>query len=281
MNKGIHNHQLKIACINDISGFGRCSITAELPIISRLGVQCCPLPTALLSDHTGFDSFYFFDFTDHMRDYMKEWKKLGLHFEGIMSGFLGSVEQIDIVREFFDEFDDDGTCVIIDPVMGDYGKIYATYTDEMCEQMKQLVGYADILTPKATEACKLTGIPYKEDFTSQELMDMAERLSSCGPEKVAITGVDRDGYIENYCYEKGGRSFIIRTEKVATQRSGTGDVFSAVIAAGAVRGIPFEKSVRTAAEFIRDCLVRSEELDIPVTDGVCFEELMDRLSFDR
>ena len=119
------------------------------------------------------------------------------------------------------------------------------------------------------------------DFTSQELMDMAERLSSCGPEKVAITGVDRDGYIENYCYEKGGRSFIIRTEKVATQRSGTGDVFSAVIAAGAVRGIPFEKSVRTAAEFIRDCLVRSEELDIPVTDGVCFEELMDRLSFDR
>lgn len=295
MDKGIHNRQKKIASINDMSGFGRCSLAAALPLISRLGVQCCPLPTAILSNHTGFEDFYFYDFTSHMREYMAQWKKLDLRFDGIMSGFLGSALQIDIVREFLDLFDDGDCTVIIDPVMGDYGKLYSTYTQEMCEEMKLLVDYADILTPNTTEACILTGTPYKESFCGEELFGMAEKLSDQGPDKVVITGVDRGSCLENYCYEAGrgkaereaaGKAenvpctrTIQRTPKVASQRSGTGDVFSAIVAAGAVRGISFTKSVETAADFIRTCLIRSEELGIPVTDGVCFEEVIGELDF--
>jgi len=280
LGEGIHNHQLKIASINDISGFGRCSIAAALPLISKLGVQCCPLPTAVFSNHTGFDSFYFYDFTDHMRSYMAQWKKLDLHFEGIMSGFLGSARQIDIVRDFLEMFNDDKAIVIIDPVMGDYGRLYSTYNDDMCRQMKRLVGYADILTPNTTEACMLTDTEYKDDFSERELLCMARRLSEQGPGKVVITGIDRGKWVENYCYESDGHEHVQRTLKVATQRSGTGDVFSAIVAAGAVKNVPFVDSVETAAEFIRICLLRSEELGIPVTDGVCFEEVIDKLRFD-
>ena len=146
--------------------------------------------------------------------------------------------------------------------------------------MGQLVQYADILTPNTTEACILTGTPYQEDFSEKELLAMARSLSARGPHKVVITGIDRGEAIENYCYETDQGEYIQKTEKVASQRSGTGDVFSAIVAAGAVRGIPFAQSVQTAASFIRTCLLRSEELGIPVTDGVCFEEVIGGLSFE-
>ncbi len=119
-----HNHQKKIAVINDFSGFGRCSIAVALPIISAMRIQCCPLPTAIFSDHTGFDSFYMTDFTEHMEPYADEWAKLDLHFNGIATGFLGSVRQIDIVEHFLRRFDRDDTTVLVDPVMGDYGALY-------------------------------------------------------------------------------------------------------------------------------------------------------------
>ena len=147
-----HNHQKKIAVINDLSGFGRCSIAVALPLISHLGIQCCPLPTAIFSDHTGFESFYVKDFTDSMAPYMAEWKKLDLEFEGILTGFLGSARQIELVEQFLKEFTTQRTTVIVDPVMGDYGKLYATYTQELCQGIGRLVQYADILTPNVTEA---------------------------------------------------------------------------------------------------------------------------------
>ena len=143
-----HNNQKKIALINDFTGFGRCSIAVALPVISMLKVQCCPLPTSVLSNHTGFESFFFDDYTEKMTPYIAEWKKLGLQFDGICSGFLGSKEQIRIVQQFFQDFKTEENCIIVDPVMGDYGKTYSTYTPQMCEEMKKLVGYADILTPK-------------------------------------------------------------------------------------------------------------------------------------
>ena len=141
-----HNNQKKIALINDFTGFGRCSIAVELPIISTLKVQCCPLPTSIFSNHTGFDSYFFDDYTDRMERYVEEWKKLDLSFNGICSGFLGSARQISIVKDFIKEFKTDDTIVVVDPVMGDYGKIYSTYTDEMCGLMKELVAGADIIT---------------------------------------------------------------------------------------------------------------------------------------
>lgn len=272
-----HNHQKKIAVINDFSGFGRCSIAVALPIISAMRIQCCPLPTSIFSNHTGFESFFFEDYTSRMQPYIEEWKKLGLQFSGISTGFLGSKEQIQIVLQFFKDFGTEDNVIVVDPVMGDYGKTYSTYTPEMCEEMKKLVTYADILTPNLTEACILTDTPYHEKWSMKEVGALAEKLSGMGPEKVVITGIIQGEFIANYCYEKGQAGKIRRTHKVGTQRSGTGDIFAAIIAADAVNGVPFQDSVRKASLFIKKCIEKSIEMDLPLTDGVCFEEVLHKL----
>lgn len=275
-----HNNQKKIAIINDISGFGRCSIAVSLPIISHMRIQGCMLPTSIFSNHTGFESFFYDDYTDKMTPYMQEWKKLDLHFNGICSGFLGSKEQIEIVKKFFKEFKTEETQIIVDPVMGDYGKPYPTYTEEMCGEMKKLVEFADILTPNVTEACVLTDTPYKEKWKIEEIQEMAEKIHAMGPKKIAITGIVQGGFIANFCYEEGQQPKVLRTHKEGTQRSGTGDIFASIIAADAVNGVPFYKSVKKASDFIKKCIIRSQELNIPLTDGVCFEEVLGKLKTD-
>lgn len=272
-----HNHQKKIAVINDLSGFGRCSLAVSLPIISAMGIQCCPLPTSVFSNHTGFDSFFFDDYTEKMEPYMEEWKKLNLRFSGICTGFLGSVRQIDLVIRFLEYFKTEDNLVIVDPVMGDYGKVYATYTGALCQEMKRLVKYADILTPNLTEACILTDTPYQDRWKKKELAAMAEKLHAMGPDKIVITGIPQGGYIANHCYETGKEPVILRTLKAGTQRSGTGDIFASIIAGDAVKGVEFERSVKRASNFVKKCIVRSVELEIPLTDGVCFEEFLKKL----
>lgn len=269
-----HNHQKKIAMINDFSGFGRCSISVALPVISMLRIQCCPLPTSIFSNHTGFPSYFFDDYTAKMPAYIAQWKELGLQFDGICTGFLGSKEQIRIVTDFFKDFKTEKNLVIVDPVMGDYGKTYSTYTPDMCLETKKLVSYADILTPNVTEACILTDTPYQEKFRLKDYESMALSLSKQGPKKIVITGIVQGDFIANYCFEEGQPPKIIRSHKVGTQRSGTGDIFAAIIAADAVNGVPFRDSVKKASRFIKKCILKSIELDIPLTDGVCFEEVL-------
>lgn len=270
-----HNKQKKIAVINDFSGFGRCSIAVSLPIISAMKIQCCPVPTSIFSNHTGFPQYFFDDYTHRMQDYIDHWKKLDLEFDGIATGFLGSLEQIEIVRRFLRDFRTRRTIVMIDPVMGDYGRAYATYTPEMCQAMKQLVKYADILTPNLTEACILTDTAYHEGhWKISELMALAEKLNAQGPNKIVITGVQQRSFIANLVYEKGKRPRILRTHRVGADRSGTGDVFASVVIADAVNGVPFDASIRKASGFVKKCIRRSIELGIPKTDGVCFEELL-------
>ena len=272
-----HNRQKKIAIINDMSGFGRCSIAVELPIISHMKIQCCPIPTSIFSNHTAYESFYFEDFTEQMIPYIEEWKKLNLKFEGICSGFLGSARQIEIVRNFFKYFKSQNTIVIVDPIMGDDGIPYATYTEEMCQQMKHLIPYADIITPNLTEACILTDTPYKTRWKLKELKVLTEKLEAMGPNKIVITGIPQGSYVANYCYETGREPSIIKTHKVGTSRCGTGDIFSSIVAADAVNGVEFYTSVRKASLFIKKCILKSIELDIPLTDGVCFEEIIHKL----
>lgn len=272
-----HNHQKKIALINDFSGFGRCSIAVELPIISKLKVQCCPLPTSIFSNHTGFPSHFMEDFTPNMEDFIAEWKKLNLTFSGISTGFLGSADQIRIVSNFISDFRTKDTVVVVDPVMGDHGKPYHTYTEDMCRRMKELVKYADIITPNLTEACILTDTPYKEQVKTSEIMELAKKLSDLGPSKIVITGIPQKSYICNFCYEEGKEPVFVKTHKVGQSRSGTGDIFAAIITADAVNGIPFYDSVKKASLFIKKCILSSIELDIPLTDGVCFEEVLDKL----
>lgn len=273
-----HNHQKKIAVINDMSGFGRCSLAVAIPIISVMKIQCCPVPTSIFSNHTGFESFFFEDYTDRMQPYIDEWKKLGLSFNGISTGFLGSKEQIQIVLRFLEDFGTEDNVIVIDPVMGDYGKTYSTYTPEMCSEMKRLATYADILTPNLTEACILTDTPYHPDkWRKAEIIELAGKLGEMGPDKIVITGIPQGEFIANLCYEKEKEPKFLRTHKVGTQRSGTGDVFAAIIAADAVNGVDFQTSVRKASLFVKKCIIRSIELDLPLTDGVCFEELLGTL----
>ncbi len=276
-----HNKQKKIAVINDLSGFGRCSLTVSLPIISYLGVQCCPLPTSILSNHMGYGEYFFDDYTDRMEEYIAKWRKLGLKFEGITSGFLGSVAQIEMVVRFIEEFRSRRTRVIIDPVMGDNGRIYVTYTKEMCDGMKKLIEYADIITPNLTECCRLTDTPYKEiGWEEEELYGMARKLMERGPGKVVVTGILQGEFIASYVAERGKAPKTIQVHKAGTERSGTGDVFASIIAADAVNGIDFEKSVRKASDFVRQGILKSVEMGIPSTDGVCFEEILYMLKRD-
>lgn len=270
----MHNHQKKIAVVNDFSGFGRCSLTVSLPIISALKVQCCPLPTSIFSNHTGFDSFYYTEFTEHMNAYIDEWKKLDLRFEGILTGYLGSPEQIDIVRHFLEHFKTERTVTVVDPVMGDYGKLYPSYSPKLAEQMEQLVPFADILTPNLTEACILTETAYRPDMNEAELEALCRRLQAMGPKKIVISGLERGDDLENFICEAGNAPVIVREHKVGPCRSGTGDVFSSIIAADSVNGRPLEEAVRHASGFIAKVLRRAIELDIPRTDGLCFEEFL-------
>lgn len=270
--------QKKIALINDMTGFGRCSISVALPIISALKVQCCILPTAILSNHTGFNNFFFDDYTSKMRGYIDSWEKINLSFDGISTGFLGSEEQINIVIEFLEKFKTKDNIVIVDPVMGDYGKIYRTYTDAMCEKMKQLIKYADCLTPNLTELCKLLDIPYPDETPSlEELNTLCEKLSEEGPSKIVVTGLKREDNIENFIFEKGKEFKTITVKKIGEDRSGTGDVFSSIVSASLVKGEDFAHCVKKAVEFISKTLEFTTEIDLPITHGVCFEEFLTEL----
>ena len=180
----------KVVAIHDISGLGRCSLTAAIPILSVLGVQPCPFPTAILSCQTGYSKFSFLDLTEEMINYKNSWDEMGFAFDGICTGFLGSSEQIDIVMEFLDKFKKENTLAIIDPVMGDGGKIYKTYTEVMCRKMKELVALATVTTPNITEACILSDKEYKNgEFSLGEIEEMAKEICALGPKKVVITGI--------------------------------------------------------------------------------------------
>ena len=273
-----HNRQKKIAAVNDMTGFGRCSLAAAIPIISRLGVQCCAVPTAILSNHTGFPSFFLDDYTRHFDAYTAEWKKLGLRFWGILTGFLGSEAQFALVERFLADFAGPDTVICVDPVMGDYGRTYRSYTPEMCRAMADLVRRAHIITPNLTEACILTGTPYHEGvWRRRELAELLSRLHELGPERIVITGIPQGEFLANLSCVRDGAPALTRQHRVGQQRSGTGDVFASIIAADAVNGVEFARSVRRASAFVKKCILRSEELGIPTTDGVCFEELLGEL----
>lgn len=273
------NRQKRIALVNDITGFGRCSITVALPLISALKVEACPFPTAILSAHTGFPTHYMDDFTDRMRPYMENWKENGLTFDGIATGFIGSAAQIGIVIDFIRMFGAEGTRVMVDPVMGDYGKLYASYTPEMVREMRRLLSYADLVTPNLTEACQLLDIPYPEGgmLPDAELEAMARALLEKGPSQVVITGLAEGNTIRNLVCEQGKTAEIITAHKIGSDRCGTGDAFAAIVAGTLVQGETLPTAVRKAADFIEKCMVYTESLQIPWTYGLAFEEYLTEL----
>ena len=218
-----------------------------------------------------------------MNEYISEWKKLSLSFDGILTGFVGSARQFDIIEDFINYFKNAGTKVIVDPVMGDDGRIYSSYNSDMCSRMKELVRRADIITPNLTEACILTGTDYDNgDFSEESLRKLVDKLKCFDCENIVITGIPYGNYIGNFCYDAGSNLCeMVEQEREGKTRCGTGDVFSSIIAADAVNGVDFKKSVMRASTFIKKCVETSIQLDIPLTDGVAFEEILDELPVEN
>ena len=272
----------RVAAIHDLSGFGRCSLTVAMPVLSAMGIQCCPLPTAFLSTHTGgFEGFTFLDMTDEMPKTALHWKSLGLQFDAVYSGFLGSERQIGIVEDFIQTFRGPNTVVVVDPVMGDHGRSYRTYTPAMCAGMARLAERADVITPNLTEAAFLLGVPYGELPTDPDsYRATAERLSLDGRRSVALTGVSlQRGQTGAMCFDaKTGRTEAVQAEYVAHEFHGTGDVFASVLTGALVRGASLTKAAYQAAEFVRACAVRTAAEDLPMREGVDFEPLLGLLT---
>lgn len=279
----------RLAMINDIAGFGRCSTTVSLPVISVMKVQVCPVPTSVLSNHLGFPLCHFDDYTSHMRDYIKVWGELGLTFDGLYCGFLGNEEQIDIVREFVEMFQP--PLFLLDPVMGDHGRAYSSITETHIQKMKELLPLADIITPNITEACLLTGTPWKDgEWTMQELSGLCERLADiCQQESVTsgeastgttangasivITGIRQGDSLVNFLWDDGVYT-TVSTPIAGASRPGTGDIFASILAADAVRGETLLSSVQKAANFVGLCIAGSENAGTPVQEGVVFEKYL-------
>lgn len=266
----------RLAMINDIAGFGRCSTTVSLPVISAMKVQVCPVPTSILSNHFGFPLCHFDDYTPHMREYLKAWKQLDIAFDGLYCGFLGSIGQFEIVEEFLHSFHPG--LFLLDPVMGDHGRTYSTVTPQHCLSMKRLMQYADILTPNITEACLLTDTPYKDSsqWRDYELFKLCEKLSEKCPGKIVITGLRSSSSFLNYIFEGGSRT-TYAAEAAGSSRPGTGDLFASILAADALYGRDFSSSVKKAADFVALCISGSEAAGVPIQEGVILEKYLDRL----
>ena len=265
----------RLAMINDIAGFGRCSACVSLPVISAMQVQVCPAPTAILSSHLGFSPCHYHDYTPYLRDYLHAWEALGLDFDGLYCGFLGKEKQISIAESFLDTFHP--PLFLLDPVMADNGRLYSGITGAYCQRLRQLAARADILVPNLTEACLLTETPYQDSGWTPELLDdLCRRLSHICPGSLVITGIREDNCLLNCIWQEGVRT-ICRTKTEGASRPGTGDLFASVLAADALRGQSLPSSVKKAADFIALCCKGSEEAGVPVAEGVIFEKYLSRL----
>jgi len=270
----------RVALINDLSGIGRCSLSVAMPIVSVMGHECAALPTAILSNHTAFDDYTFFDFTDRMHSFIECWQKLGTRFDTVYTGFLGSREQIDIAIDFIDTFGD-GALKLVDPVMGDDGKIYDTYTDDMRRDMKLLSHKADIITPNLTELCELCEADYPTGRTT--LSHIADMCSHLGVKSIVVTGLTSetvsdidDGVIVNFVYDDGA-TYTVENKKTPVMYCGTGDVFASIVCGALTRGDSLEGAVRLASDFTAECTRYTYGQGGGKLYGIMFEKMLYKL----
>lgn len=244
----------KVAAIHDLSGYGRASLTVVIPILSSMGLQVCPLPTAALSAHSGFPGFHFIDLTDHMQPIIDHWKEMNLKFDAIYSGYLGSAKQVDIVRRFMRDFRQTEQLIMVDPVLGDDGRLYASFDDEMVEGMRELVKEAHIITPNLTEAAFLLGETYKPDTDLETVKNWAHRLGGMGPEIVIITSAPELTQQQKTSVvawdQRDQRMWKVSCEYLPANYPGTGDTFSSVIVGSLLQGDSLPIALDRAVHFI-------------------------------
>lgn len=288
----------KIAVINDLSGFGRCSLTAAISVLSAMGISPCPLPTAILSAQTGYPSYYCDDYTDKMEYFRKEWENMGVKFDGIYTGFVASEKQIRQIFRFLDTFHDNENFLLVDPVMGDDGIHYDMFSDTLLSLMKELVAQADIITPNVTELCLLTDTDY--DHIAGEghsvLLSEKNRLSKTLPDEIGnlakslcnrqlkhviVTGIR---FTDNEGLQKMGNLYatkdsyeIFSFPYVGGSYSGTGDLFASCLCAGIARGDDIPSIIQIAGEFIELALNDSVKEQINRNDGVNYEKYLSLL----
>lgn len=272
----------RVAAIHDLSGFGRASLTSIIPILSSMGVQVCPLPTAVLSSNTGwFKEFSFVDLTDSMKDYINHWKKINMEFDCIYSGFLGSAKQVDIILDFIKHFKTSSNIVVVDPVMGDDGRLYPTISKEIVEKMRNLVKKADIITPNLTEAMCLLEKPYVKNISESEIKDVLIKLSDLGPEVVVITSVpdiEKPENINVFAYDKKSNKFWkVGCKYIPAEFPGTGDTFTSVLIGSLLQGDSLPIALDRCVQFITLGIRESVGFTYPRGEGILLEKVLDTL----
>lgn len=273
-----------IAAINDLSGFGRCSLAVAIPILSSMGYQVCPLPTALLSAHTGYPNPQVRDFTADMGAFLAHWDELSLSFDAVFSGFLGDAAQVEVLEPFLRRHKERGALCVVDPAMADHGRLYSGCTPELAKEMRRLVALASVTTPNLTEACLLTDTPYTDVVDEagtadcKRLHTLGERLLTLGCGAAVITGVHAaDGMLENWVFKCGCEPRVVRTPRVDKNFAGTGDVFSSVLCGELLHGVSLYDATQSTATFVREVTAFTAEEDTPQQDGVMFEPFLHRL----
>lgn len=265
----------RLLTVQDISCVGKCSLTVALPIISAMGVEACPLPTALLSSHTAFEHFSFCDLTEEIPAIEEAWKKEKLTFDTIVSGYLGSARQIELVQELGQKFRTSPDCLqIVDPAMADNGKLYAGFDDGFVEAMKRLCRSADVIVPNLTEACFLTGTEYRSDPDEDFCRELLEKLAGFGCREIILTGYQRDGGIGVLSlHEENGHRFFgsYLNEKLPESYHGTGDIFASVLSGALTLGKTLEEAQRLAVDFTLECIRKTMEDSNRRFYGVNFE----------
>lgn len=279
----------RIALINDLSGFGKCSLTAAIPVISVMGMQACPLPTAILSAQTGFGEYFCDDFTDRMDCITNQWKKMKVSFDGIYSGYLADSLQMEKVQYFLEQFREKDTLYLADPVMGDNGKPYSMFTEAFLQGMKALTLQADVLTPNLTELCLLADVDYEDMVAHRQEEDYLDKIKGVceklltkarRPQTIIVTGIIRTKgdteYVGNLAVSES-EYFHIENPYTGMGFSGTGDLFASVICGCLVKGLSVREAMEKAAYFLQEAIEEASGEKIPSCHGVHFEKYLSRL----
>lgn len=271
------NYIPRVAAVHDLCGYGKCSLGIAIPVLSAAGIDVCPVPTSLFSAHTKFPKFYMHDTTAMLGDYLDAWREEGVELDGIYSGFLGSAEQVGAIRRLYREYP--GALRIVDPVMGDGGEKYPTYTDEMCEAMKGLVDGANVLTPNLTEAAILTGMPYAgQNVDDAHVRRTVDALLEMGAKSVVLKGIVRPGekVIRNYVAVagEGGAPEEVASELLPFMLHGTGDLFASGLTAAIFCGRNLRGAVEFAGTLVRDAMGITRDQPNYELRGVSFESVL-------
>lgn len=270
----------RVLAIHDMCSFGRCSLTAAIPVISAQGIQVCPFPTALFSNNLTYGDFTFSDFTPHMKGFMDKWQQLGFSYDAIYSGFLADAGQISIVLDAIKRFAKRDTLIIVDPAMADDGKLYPVFKPDIVTEMRKLISNATVITPNYTEAMLLLDKPYSTDvLTSQHLKETCTALSALGPKQVVITSVPSSSdEIKVVSYDQSTASFDeCVTQRIPFSTCGTGDIFTSVLTGSLMNGLPLHQGVEKATNFLSHVIDYTYKSGSDYRQGVqvepCLKEL--------